>query len=72
MWGEGNVEMEKQKGYLTVVGFGEESVPVLDITMYYFVKMDYAKKERSRNTVFQSLNDFVKVFLRYRFREDTS
>lgn len=40
------MEMEKQKGYLTVVVFGDENVLGLDITMYYFVKMDYTKKKR--------------------------
>ena len=34
MWGEGNVEMEKQKGYLTVVVFGDENVLGLDIAMH--------------------------------------
>lgn len=47
MWGEGNGETGKWRngeGYLTVVVFGDENVLGLDITMHYFMKMDYSEK----------------------------
>lgn len=47
MWGEGNGEIGKWgngEGYLTVVVFGDENVLGLDITMHYFMKMDYSEK----------------------------
>ena len=54
------MEMEKQKGYLTVVVFGDENVLGLDITMYYFVKMDYTKKREKQKYGISVLERFRK------------